>query len=177
MFPKSVFPDTAEVDAQGHLIIGGCTALGLAEEYGTPVYVLDEATIRARCRSFVDEFSQRAPGARVAYACKAYINPALARVLNEEGLGFDVVSGGELATIANTGAPLSDVYFHGNNKTPQELEEALEQSIGWVVVDSFHELELLDHLGRRGRKDAGHPAAGVTGHRPTHPRLHHHRHP
>ena len=159
MFPKSVFPDTAEINAQGHLTIGGCSALYLAEEYGTPVYVLDEATIRARCRAFVSEFSQRAPGAKVAYACKAYINPALARVLREEGLGFDVVSGGELATIVNALRPaqgerleLEDVYFHGNNKTPQELEEALAQSIGWVVVDSFHELELLDYLaGEAGR--------------------------
>ena len=152
MFPKSVFPDTAEINAQGHLVIGGCSALDLAEEYGTPVYVLDEATIRAKCRAFVSEFRQRAPGAKVAYACKAFINPALARVLAEEGLGFDVVSGGELATIANSGATLEDVYFHGNNKTPQELEEAIDQSIGWVVVDSFHELELLDHLAREAGK-------------------------
>ncbi len=152
MFPKSVFPDTAEINDQGHLTIGGCSAPALAAEYGTPVYVLDEATIRARCRAFVREFRQRCPGAKVAYACKAFINPALARLLHEEGLGFDVVSGGELATIVNAGAPLDDVYFHGNNKTPQELEEALAQSIGWVVVDSFHELELLDHLaGEAGR--------------------------
>ena len=102
--------------------------------------------------SVVGEFSRRAPGARVAYACKAYINPALARVLNEEGLGFDVVSGGELATIANSGAGLENVYFHGNNKTPQELEEAIAQNIGWVVVDSFHELELLDHLAGEAGK-------------------------
>ena len=152
MFPQSVFPDTAEINAQGHLVIGGCSALDLAEEYGTPVYVLDEATIRAKCRAFVSEFGQRVPGAKVAYACKAFINPALARVLAEEGLGFDVVSGGELATIANSGASLDDVYFHGNNKTPQELEEAIGQSIGWVVVDSFHELELLDHLAREAGK-------------------------
>ncbi len=152
MFPKSVFPDTAEINSQGHLVIAGCSALDLAEEYGTPVYVLDEATIRARCRAFVNEFSQRAPGAKVAYACKAFINPALARVLAEEGLGFDVVSGGELATIVNSGATLEDVYFHGNNKTPQELEEAIDQSIGWVVVDSFHELELLDRLAGEANK-------------------------
>ncbi len=152
MFPQSVFPDTAEINAEGHLVIGGCSALDLAEEYGTPVYVLDEATIRAKCRAFVSEFGQRVPGAKVAYACKAFINPALARVLAEEGLGFDVVSGGELATIANSGASLDDVYFHGNNKTPQELEEAIGQSIGWVVVDSFHELELLDHLAREAGK-------------------------
>ena len=152
MFPQSVFPDTAEINADGHLVIGGCSALDLAEEYGTPVYVLDEATIRAKCRAFVSEFGKRVPGAKVAYACKAFINPALARVLAEEGLGFDVVSGGELATIASTGSGLDDVYFHGNNKTPQELEEAINQSIGWVVVDSFHELELLDHLAREAGK-------------------------
>ena len=64
MFPKSVFPDTAEVNADGHLVIGGCTAQALADEYGTPVYVLDEATIRARCRAFVSEFSQRVPAPR-----------------------------------------------------------------------------------------------------------------
>ena len=146
MFPQAVFPDTAAVNAAGQLTIGGCSAPDLAAEYGTPVYVLDEATIRARCRAFVGEFGRRCPGARVAYACKAFINPALARLLHEEGLGFDVVSGGELATVRYAGAPLEDVYFHGNNKTPQELAEALEQSIGWVVVDSFHELELLDRL-------------------------------
>ena len=164
MFPKSVFPDTAEINADGHLVIGGCTAQALADEYGTPVYVLDEATIRARCRAFVSEFGQRVPGAKVAYACKAYINPALARVLREEGLGFDVVSGGELATIVNSGSTLEDVYFHGNNKTPQELEEALAQNIGWVVVDSFHELELLDHLAGEADKTQGYSAAGVAGH-------------
>ena len=146
MFPKTVFPDTAEINADGRLVIGGCSALDLADEYGTPVYVLDEATIRARCRSFVTEFRSRHPDTRVSYACKAYINPALARLLHEEGLGFDVVSGGELATTINAGVPMDEVYFHGNNKTPQELEEGLEHNIGWVVVDSFHELALLDHL-------------------------------
>ena len=152
MFPKSVFPDTAEVNADGHLVIGGCSSLDLAEEYGTPVYVLDEATIRARCRSFVQEFRNRHTDTQVSYACKAYINPALARLLHEEGLGFDVVSGGELAITINAGVPMDEVYFHGNNKTPQELEEGLQHSIGWVVVDSFHELALLDHLAGEAGK-------------------------
>ena len=151
MFPESVFPDTAEINADGHLIIGGCSSLELAEEYGTPVYVLDEQTIRAKCRSFISEFRKRHADTQVSYACKAYINPALTRLLNEEGMGFDVVSGGELATIVNAQAPMDEVYFHGNNKTPQELTEALNHSIGWVVVDSFYELELLDQLAR----DAG----------------------
>ena len=146
MFPQSVFPDTAEVDSQGQLVLGGIRATDLADEYGTPVYVLDEDTLRARCRSFIDEFRKLYPVTNVSYACKAYINPALAKMFQEEGMGFDVVSGGELATAISAGIPMDEVYFHGNNKTPRELTEALEHSIGWVVVDSFHELQLLDRL-------------------------------
>ena len=146
MFPQSVFPDTAKVDAQGHLVLGGCRATDLADEYGTPVYVLDEETLRGRCRSFIGEFRKLYAATNVSYACKAYINPALARLFQEEGMGFDVVSGGELALVISAQVPMDEVYFHGNNKSPQELSEALEHSIGWVVVDSFYELELLDKL-------------------------------
>jgi len=146
MFPHTVFPDTAQVNSQGQLVIGGCNALELASQYGTPVYVLDEATLRDRCRSFTREFQKLHPNSRIAYACKAYINPALARIFDEEGLGLDVVSGGELAIALNVGFPLDRVYFHGNNKSAEELTEALEENIGYVVVDSFHELELLDQL-------------------------------
>jgi diaminopimelate decarboxylase len=153
MFPHTVFPDTAEVNSQGQLVIGGCNTLDLASEYGTPVYLLDEATIRARCRSYISEFQQRHPSSQVSYACKAYINPALARIFQEEGLGLDVVSGGEFAVARSVDFPLDNVYFHGNNKTPQELVEAVEHGIGYVVVDSFHELELLDQIAA---------AAGVT---------------
>ena len=138
MFPQSVFPDTATVDTQGQLVLGGCRATDLADEYGTPVYVLDEETLRARCRSFIGEFRKLYPATNVSYACKAYINPALARLFQEEGMGFDVVSGGELALAISAEVSMDEVYFHGNNKTPQELSEALENSIGWVVVDSFH---------------------------------------
>ena len=152
MFHQSVFPDSAEVDSQGELILGGCKASDLAAKYGTPVYVLDEDTLRARCRSFIDEFRKIYPATSVSYACKAYINPILAKLFLEEGMGFDVVSGGELATTVNAGIPMDEVYFHGNNKTPQELEEALEHSIGWVVVDSFHEIELLDRLAGEAGK-------------------------
>ena len=156
MFPQNVFPDSAEIDGQGRLVIGGCSALDLAEEYGTPVYVLDEATLRNRCRSYRAEFEQRCPhpgpGAQVLYASKAYINPALARIFNEEGLGLDVVSGGELAVAAAAQFPLEKVYFHGNNKTPDELAYSVEQGIGRVVVDSFHELELLNRIAGEAGK-------------------------
>ena len=152
MFPQSVFPDTAEVDAQGQLVLGGCRATDLADEYGTPVYVLDETTLRARCRSFIGEFQKLYPATNVSYACKAYINPALAKLFQEEGLGFDVVSGGELALLISAQVPMDEVYFHGNNKTPDELSEALEHSIGWVVIDSFYEMELLDQLAGQAGK-------------------------
>ena len=143
---ENVLPDTARIAADGQLVIGGCQAVELAQEYGTPVYVLDEATLRNRCRSFVEEFNRLYPGTRVLYASKAYINPALARIFAEESLGLDVVSGGELAVAQAAGFPLENVYFHGNNKTPDELEEAVKLGIGRVVVDSFHELDLLNRI-------------------------------
>jgi len=152
MFPQSIFPDSAEVNSEGELVLGGCKVTDLADEYGTPVYILDEDTLRARCRSFIDEFRKLYPATNVSYACKAYINPALAKVFLEEGMGFDVVSGGELATTIHAQIPMEEVYFHGNNKTQQELSEALEHSIGWVVVDSFHEMELLDRLAGEAGK-------------------------
>ena len=152
MFPQTVFPDTAHVDSQGQLVIGGCNASDLAAQYGTPVYVLDEETLRARCRSFVREFQQRHPASLVCYACKAYVNPALARIFAEEGLGLDVVSGGELAIARSVDFPLERVYFHGNNKTPEELSEAVEHGLGYVVVDSFHELDLLDRAAAQAGK-------------------------
>ena len=143
---QKVFPDTAVLDAGPDLIIGGCAAADLAAAYGTPLYALDEATIRNRCRSYRREFARRCPGAQVLYASKAYINPALAQIFAEEGLGLDVVSGGELAVAAAAQFPMARVYFHGNNKTPEELEYAVGQGIGRVVVDSFHELDLLNRI-------------------------------
>ena len=151
MFPQYVFPDPAQVNDQGLLVIGGCNMLELAEEHGTPVYVFDEETLRGRCRSFVNEFQKLYPASQVLYASKAYINPALAKIFQDEGLGLDVVSGGELAVVRQAGFPLEKVYFHGNNKTTEELAQAVEWRIGHVAVDSFHELALLDEIaGRAG---------------------------
>ena len=141
-----VFPDTTDTNSTGHLTIGGCDAVELVEQYGTPLYVLDESTLRSKCRQFAGTFASRYPGAQAVYASKAYINPALARIFAEEGLGLDVVSGGELAVAVAGDVPLDKVYFHGNNKTPAELEEAVAAGIGRVVVDSFHELDLLERI-------------------------------
>jgi diaminopimelate decarboxylase len=146
MFPYNVFPDTTQINSQGQLEIGGCNLMDLADEYGTSLYVLDEDTLRNRCRSFVREFQQRYSNSQVVYASKAYINPALAKLFQEEGLGLDVVSGGELAIAQSVDFPLEHVYFHGNNKTPDELVQAVESNIGRIVVDSFHELDLLNRI-------------------------------
>ena len=146
MYSANVFPDTTEINAEGHLVIGGCDLLDLASRFGTPLYVFDEETLRTRCRRFLREFRSRHQETTVVYASKAFINTALARLLMEEGLGLDVVSGGELAVAQAAGFPPDAVYFHGNNKGRDELREALNWKIGRIVVDSFHELELLEGM-------------------------------
>ena len=152
MIPQAVLPQGAAVNSQGHLVIGGCDTVDLADEFGTPVYILDEEALRQKCRRFVQEFQNRHLSTQVVYASKAYINPALARIFAEEGLGLDVVSGGELAIAQSVDFPLDKVYFHGNNKTPQEMSEAVRNNIGWVVLDSFHELEMLDAIAGEAGK-------------------------
>ena len=148
-----LFPLTAGVTPGGHLSIGGLDTVDLAAELGTPLYVYDEATLRGMCREFVGEFTSRYPKTTVAYASKAFINPALAILAEEEGLGLDVVSGGELAVAKAVDFPMERVYFHGNNKTPDELRMALDAGIGRIVVDGLYELELLDELAAgAGRK-------------------------
>lgn len=141
-----LFPLTATVNNRGHLSIGGCDAVDLAVEFGTPLYAFDEFTLRRKCQEFRDEFQKRYPDALVVYACKAYINTSLARIFKEEGLGLDVVSGGEIGIASLSEYPMELVYFHGNNKTEEELRLALEKGIGRVVVDNFQELRMLNGL-------------------------------
>ena len=103
------------------------------------------------CRGFVDAFTSRYANSAVVYASKAFVNGAIAKIVAEEGLGLDVVSGGELAVAEAAGVDMGGVYFHGNNKTPDELEYALEVGCGRIVVDSFYELHMLNDLaGARG---------------------------
>ena len=151
-FPRTVFPETTEINSHNHLTIGGCDVLDLASQFGTPLYAFDEETLRNQCRRFKHEFGIRHTNTSVVYACKAYINPALARVFMEEGLGLDVVSGGELAVAQAVDFPPQSVYFHGNNKGREELQQALAWNIGRIVVDSFHELDLVDRLAQEAGK-------------------------
>jgi len=149
----SLFPLTTKVDGQRHLLIGGCDCVKLCKKFGTPLYIFDEDTLRSRCREFKAEFTRRYSDTLVLYASKAFLTTALAKLLNEEGLGLDVVSGGELSLAQSVDFPREKVFFHGNNKTADELKLALDWGIGRIVIDNFHELELLDSLaGAKGVK-------------------------
>ena len=142
----AIFPLGATINERDRLTFGGCDAVELASEFGTPLYVYDELTLRSMCREFVGEFGRLYPKARVVYASKAYVNQPLGRLLVEEGIGIDVVSGGELAVALASGFPAEAIYFHGNNKSRDELRMALDNSVGKIVVDNFHELALLEEL-------------------------------
>ena len=144
----SLFPLTAEVDEKGHLVIGGCDSIELAEEFGTPLYVFDEFGLRNRCAEFRAEFGQRYADTTVVYAGKAFINRALALIMKEEGLGLDVVSGGELSIAHSADFPLDKVYFHGNNKSAEEIRLALGWKVGRIVVDNFRELTVLGEIAK-----------------------------
>ncbi len=143
---------TSKINDRGHLEIGGCDTVDLAERYGTPLYVMDEQLIRQRCREFVQAF--RATGLRfqVAYASKAFCVMAMCRIVEEEGMSLDVVSDGELYTALQAGFPAERIHFHGNNKTPQELEMAVDAKIGCFVVDNFVELHMLNAIAGEKRE-------------------------
>ncbi len=138
------------INTKNHLTIGGCDTVALAEKYGTPLYVMDEDLIRENCRLYRDSIDRFYNGnGLVLYANKAFCSLAMCRIINEESLGMDVVSGGELYTALKAGFPAEKIYFHGNNKTPDELEMALKHRVGRIVVDHFSELELLNQLASK----------------------------
>jgi diaminopimelate decarboxylase len=147
-----MLPLTAAVSDDGHLTIAGCDTVELAREFGTPLYVFDEETLRHKCREFQSEFRRRLPDTAVSYAAKAYLGRALAALLAEEGMNLEVVSGGELAIARSVDFPAERISFHGNNKSEGELREALACGIGRVVVDNFHELALLARLAQEAGK-------------------------
>ena len=143
--PRDLLPDNAVVDDTGRLSIGGCDVLDLAEQFGTPLFVYDEDHIRARCREAVSAF-----GDGVAYAAKAFLCTAMARLAHEEGMHIDVASGGELFVVLAAGVPPERVVLHGNNKSSDELRQALDAGVGRIVVDSFDEMDRLEALVAAG---------------------------
>jgi diaminopimelate decarboxylase len=127
----------------GVLSIGGMDVRDLAAEFGTPLYVCDEADVRSRCHDYLEAFG---PDDRVFYAAKAFCSRAVLRWVSEEGLGVDVCTGGELEVALAAGVPPEQITLHGNNKTPDELARAVSAGVGHIVVDSFEEIARLGHL-------------------------------
>ncbi|MCR5484346.1 MAG: diaminopimelate decarboxylase, partial [Clostridiales bacterium] len=142
------------VNSKGHLTIGGVDTVEIAEKYGTPLYVMDENEIRKNCRQFVKSIEENYDGNGLAlYASKAMCCKQMCRICKEEGMGLDVVSGGELYTALEAGFPAEKIYFHGNNKTKKELEFAVDSGVGRVNVDNLAELETLGRIAaEKGRK-------------------------
>ncbi|MFD3446196.1 diaminopimelate decarboxylase [Microbacteriaceae bacterium 4G12] len=139
---------TSRINEQGHLEIGGCDTKQLAQTYGTPLYVYDEALIREKCRAYNQAFQESGFSYQVAYASKAFLCMEMCRLAAEENMSLDVVSAGELYTALQAGFPPERIHFHGNNKTEAELRMALEANIGCFVVDNFFELEVLHDLAK-----------------------------
>lgn len=139
---------TSKINDQGHLEIGGCDSTKLAQQFGTPLYVMDEQLIRHQCRQYMESFKNAGLTFQVAYASKAFCVKAMCRIADEEGLSLDVVSDGELYTALQSGFPAKRIHFHGNNKTPMEIEMAIDAKIGCFVVDNFVELNMLNAIAR-----------------------------
>jgi diaminopimelate decarboxylase len=146
------FYGTTGVNKKGNLEIGGADAVELANKYGTPLYVYDVALIRERARGFKKTFEEHGMKAQVAYASKAFSAIAMIQLVEEEGLSLDVVSGGELYTAISAGFPTERIHFHGNNKSMDELNMALDHEIGCIVVDNFYELDILKTLCQEKKK-------------------------
>ena len=148
---QSLKPITTKINDAGNLEIGGCDLVKLAEKYGTPLYVLDEATIRKICRDYKDAFKGYSK-VNMMYASKALCSSATSALIASEGFGFDVVSSGEIFTVYKSGANMSKVLFNGNNKSYDELSLAIELGVGRISVDNFFELSLLDEIAKSHKK-------------------------
>jgi diaminopimelate decarboxylase len=147
-----VYPITASHNAAGHLQVAGCDVVDLVREFGSPLLVYDEESVRDQCRRYMSAFREHTDDFEVIYASKALSCLAVDQLVLEEGLSIDVSSGGEYHTALASGFPTERIFFHGNNKTREELEYALSRGVGFVVVDSFQELSLLEGLmADRGR--------------------------
>ncbi len=148
-----VYPITACHNAAGHLEIDGCDVVDLAAEFGTPLLVYEERSIRDQCRRYREAFSEHTEDFEIIYASKAFSSLAIAQLVLEEGLSIDVSSGGEYHVAKVAGFPAEKIFFHGNNKTRAELDYALDGGVGFVVIDSFQELATLDAMvGARGER-------------------------
>ncbi len=148
---QKIKPASTTINANGNLEIGGCDLVELANEYSTPLYIMDEATLRGVAREYKKAFS-RLENVNMMFASKALMVSAVAKILSQEGFGFDVVSSGELYTIKNANVDMENVTFNGNNKTCDELNMALDMGVGRISVDNFLELALLNEIAKSKNK-------------------------
>ncbi len=144
-------PVTTMVNSAGNIEIGGCDLVNLVEKYSTPLYVLDEQTIRSICKDYKKAF-EKYPKTHMMYASKALCTETLAKILDSEGFGFDTVSAGEIYTVYKAGVDMSHVLFNGSNKSYDELALALELGVGRISVDNFFELALLNEVAKSKNK-------------------------
>ncbi len=144
-------PITFKKNSENHIEIGGCDLVNLAETYGTPLYVYDEETIRTIARQYKDAFKSY-PKVSMLFASKAFMTKAIVRILDSEGFGFDMVSGGEIYTAHTAGANMAKSLFNGNNKTYDELQMAVDLGVGLISVDNFLELSLLNNIAQSNNK-------------------------
>ena len=141
--------DGFSVNKSGNLEFDRCDLVKLAQKYGTPCYIFSENIIRKKCREYVTAFSRRNINFEVIYAGKAFLVKALCNILKEEGLSLDVASGGELYTALSTDFPPAKIFFHGNNKSQEEVEYALKEKVGTVMIDNESELEAIEQLAEK----------------------------
>ncbi|AQT80456.1 diaminopimelate decarboxylase [Mycolicibacterium litorale] len=149
-----LFPSGSRVDGDGMLTVGGCRLDDLAAEFGTPVMVVAEDALRQRARDYLAAFRDRWPRSDVAFASKAFPCTAIQRVATEEGLHLDVAGGGEIVTALSAGADPARMLLHGNAKTDEELELAVAEGVGLVVVDNFDDIDRLERIVEPGRRQA-----------------------
>lgn len=140
------------INEKGNMTFGGADTTELAETYGTPLYVMDETEIRTRCSELKKALTSKYENSKILYASKVFSCKEIYRILAQEGMGVDVVSTGELYTALQAGFPAKDIYFHGNNKTAEELEYAVENNTGCIVVDNFYEMENLQNIAQASGK-------------------------
>jgi len=149
---SQAYPLGTAINERGHLEVGGCDVVDLAERFGTPAYIYAEDDMRARARAYVEAFAARTDDFEVVYASKALPITAAYRLMAEEGLSVDVASGGELFLALKAGVSAERIFMHGNNKTARELEQAFEAGIGYLVLDSLREIELAEELLARAHQ-------------------------
>ncbi len=142
------------VNEKGHLTLGGVDTVEMAQKYGTPLYLFDENRIRERCKTYVDAMrSAFGENALPLYASKAASFKQMYRIVKDEGMGTDLVSSGELYTASSVGFPLEKAYFHSNNKTDEDIAYAIDEGVGYFVVDNVEELDAIDQIaGEKGVK-------------------------